>query len=110
MFGFILPLVAFYIAVSVFSDGAASEARWKILAVALPAQLLLMGISSGVPTLLGLVLACVAASAVSLAGLIFWIRLTRPQALKVTGAYLGFVIAYSVIILLAFGAPHGRAA
>jgi hypothetical protein len=110
VFSFILPLVAFYIAVSIFSDGAASEARWKILAVAIVATILLFGISNSSPTLIGLAVACVVAAAVSLAGLIFWIRLTRIQALKVTGAYIGFVIVYSVVVAFIFKAAGEHAA
>jgi Kef-type K+ transport system membrane component KefB len=97
-------LVSFYIFVSIFSDGAESAARWKILAIALLATLLLNGISSESPTLLGLGIACLAAAIVSLAGLIFWVKVTRLQALKITGSYIGFVLAYSVVIGLIFQA------
>jgi hypothetical protein len=102
MLGFVLTLASFYVFVSIFSDGAESRARWQIFALSLTAALLIMGISHGIPTLLGLVLACFAAAAVSLAGLIFWIHLTRAQALKITASYVGFVVAYSVIINLVF--------
>jgi hypothetical protein len=103
-------LVSFYICVSIFSDGAESEARWKILAIALLATLLLNGISSASPTLLGLGLACLAAAIVCLAGLIFWIKVTRPQALKIATSYIGFVLAHSVVIGLIFHALGAHAA
>ncbi len=102
MFGFILPLVAFYIFVSIFSDGAETRARWQILAIALVATMLLGGISTNMPTLLGLAVACLVAAAVSLVGLLFWVKVTRPQALKITGSYLAFVVGYSIVVALIF--------
>ena len=90
MFGFILPLAALYVFVSIFSDGAESQARWQIFVVALVATVLLRGIGSSMPTLLGTAVACLVAAAVSLTGLIFWIKVTRTQALKITGSYIGF--------------------
>ena len=81
-------LASFYVFVSIFSDGLASDARWKILFVALIAAAILIGTSNTIkPVLLGLAIACFAASVVSLAGLVFWIRVTRLQALKITGSY-----------------------
>jgi hypothetical protein len=103
-------LVSFYIFVSIFSDGAESTARWKILAIALLATLLLNGISNAIPTLLGLGIACLAAAIASFGGLIFWVKVTRPQALKITGSYIGFVLAYSVVIGLIFRTLGGHAA
>lgn len=103
-------LVSFYIFVSIFSDGAESTARWKILAIALLATLLLNGISNASPTLLGLGIGCLTAAIVSLVGLIFWVKVTRPQALKITGSYIGFVLAYSVVIGLIFHALGAHAA
>ena len=103
VFGIILPLAAFYIFVSIFSDGVESQARWKIFAVAAVATFLLSGISRSSPTLVGAVMACSAAAAVSFAGLIFWIKVTRLQALKITGSYIGFVIGYSLVVGLIFG-------
>ena len=105
MLGFILPLVAFYIFVSIFSDGVESRARWQILVIALVATMLLAGISTNMPTLVGLAIACVLAAVVSLVGLLFWIKVTRPQALKITGSYLAFVVGYSIVVALLF-APH----
>ena len=102
MFGFILPLVAFYVFVSIFSDGAESRARWQIFVIALLATVSLGTISTNMPTLLGLAVACLVAAAVSLVGLLFWIKVTRPQALKITGSYLGFVVVYSIVVALIF--------
>jgi hypothetical protein len=104
MLGFALYLASFYVFVSLFSDGAESRARWQIFAVALVATVLLNGISNGIPTLLGVAIACLVAAGVSLGGLIFWIRVTRLQAVKITASYIGFVVAYSLVITLLFGA------
>jgi hypothetical protein len=103
VFGLLLPLTAFYVFVSIFSHGAESDARWRILAIALVATLLLAAITSQNRSLLGLAVACFVAAVVSLVGLIFWIKVTRSQALKITGSYIGFVVGYSVVVDLIFG-------
>jgi hypothetical protein len=106
VFLFVGILAAFYVLASIFSDGVESRARWKILVVALAATLLLGGISMSTPTtLMGLVIACLVAAAVSLAGLMFWIKVKRLQALKITAWYIGFVIGYLVVVGLIFGPP-----
>ena len=98
----VLPVVAFYVFVSTFSDGAESSARGKVLVTAIVATVLLRVIGSTRPTLLGLGLACLAAAAVSLASLILWIRVTRLQALKITGSYIGLVVGVSLALSLIF--------
>jgi hypothetical protein len=90
-------LASYYVFVSIFSDGI--DARWRILGVAAITAAVLIGISNSIkPELLGLALACVAAAVVSLAGLVFWIRVTRLQALKITGSYIGFVLASWMVL------------
>ena len=104
-------LASFYVFVSIFSDCVASDARWKILVVALITAAVLIGTSNGIrPPLLGLAIACLAAAAVPLASLMVWIKVTRLQALKITGSYIGFVLAYSVVAALLLGAFGGHAA
>jgi uncharacterized iron-regulated membrane protein len=103
-------LVSFYVFVSIFSDGVASDARWKILVVALVSAVVLTGASTIRPPLLGLVIACLATAVVAIPGLVFWIKVTRLQALKITGSYIGFVLAYSLVIGLIFGALGVHAA
>jgi hypothetical protein len=102
VFGLILPLVSFYVFVSIFSDGAESRARWQIFVVALVATLLLVAIARSTPTPLGAGEACAAAAAVSYIGLIFWIKVTNTQALKIIGSYIGFVVIYSLVTALIF--------
>jgi hypothetical protein len=104
-------LASFYVFVSIFSDGVASDARWKILAVALIVAATLIGTSNTIkPQLLGLAIACLAATVASLAGLVLWIRVTRLQALKITGSYIGFVLAYWIVGALLSGALGVHAA
>src|SRR5262249_47505847 len=104
-------LVSFYIFVSIFSEGLAQDARWKILVVALVVAATLIVTSNSIkPPMLGLAAGCIAAAAVSFVGLIFLIRVTKQQALKITGSYLGFVLAYSVVISVLFGAFGAHAA
>ncbi len=103
-----LYLVSFYVFVSIFSDGAESQARWKILAIALAATGLLQGISAAIPTLVGLGIGCLAAALVSFVSLILWVKVTKVQAVKITGAYVGFVVAYSVVVALIFAVFGSR--
>ena len=104
-------LASFYVFVSIFSDGVASDARWRILVVALIAAAILIGISNTIkPVLLGLAIASFATAVVSLAGLVFLIKVTRLQALKITGSYIGFVIAYWVVGAMLFRALGVQAA
>ncbi len=95
-------LVSFYVFVSIFSDGAEAQARGKILAIALAVTGLLQGISAAIPTLVGLGIGCLAAALVSFIGLIWWVKVTKVQAVKITAAYVGFVVAYSVVVALVF--------
>jgi hypothetical protein len=95
MFGLILPMVAFYIFTDMFSHEAAQQGRWKVALLSLAATMVLF-IASGA----GLVIACILATLICLGGLIFWIRLTPLQAAKVTGSYVAFVFAYSVLVTL----------
>jgi hypothetical protein len=104
-------LASFYVFVSIFSDGIASDARWKILAVSLLTATILIGTSNAIkPPLLGLAIACFAGAVASFVGLLFLIKVTRVQALKITGSYIGFVLAYSVVFALLFGALGVHAA
>jgi hypothetical protein len=100
--GFVLQLAAFYILVSIFSDGAESQARWQIFVIALVVTLLMSMVSAAMPTLPGLALACVLAAVTSAAALILWIKVTKVQAVKISASYVGFAIAYSLVVSLIF--------
>ena len=98
----IVSLVTFYTLVSIFSDGAGSKAPSKIVALALVVTLLMIGICNEMPTRLGLAYACAAGAIVSLAGLVFWVNVTRIQAVKITASYIGLLLAYLIVIDLVF--------
>jgi hypothetical protein len=99
----ILNLVVFYMLVSIFAGNAASSARWKVFVIGLVATLLLTGVSRSVPTLTGLAVGVGLGAAASVAGLLFWLKLGRKQALQVTSAYVAFVLLISVVFALVFG-------
>src|SRR5882672_1535590 len=96
----VLPLVIFYILVSIFSDGAESSARGKLVVLSIVVTVLLRVVSAMIPTLPGLLLACIVSAAISLAGLILWIKVTRSQALKITGSYIGCIVGISLALAL----------
>lgn len=108
MFGFILPLVAFYIFVSVFAAGTQEESRMKIFAIGVVATLALSAISHASAAVAALVAALLVAGAISVTGLTLWVRITLLQALKKTGAYLGFIVAYSLAIGFIAGVLAGH--
>lgn len=86
MFGIILPVAAFYIFASTFSNDRAS----------------LSAISRADSTISGTATAIVVAALLSFSGLMGWIKTTRTQALKITGSYPGFILAYSVVVAILF--------
>jgi hypothetical protein len=100
--GIALQLAAFYVLVSIFTEGAESNARWQILVIALLLMAALNVVPIYIPSLLGLALGCLAAALVSVVALVFWIRTTRSQALKITGSYIGIVLAYAFVYSLLF--------
>lgn len=97
-----LQLVAFYILVSIFSEGAESRARWQIFVIALVVSELMSIVRMAIPTLPGFVLACVLAAVISAAALMLWIKVTKMQALKISSAFVGFTIAYPLLLGLLF--------
>jgi hypothetical protein len=97
--GIALYFAAFYVLVSIFSDGAEKDARWKILVIAIVVTLIL-GLTGNVPSLAVFALGCLVAGLISVVALVFWIKVTQSQALKITGSYIGLVIAYSVVVAL----------
>jgi hypothetical protein len=101
--GVALQLAGFYVLVSIFTEGAESNARWKILVIALLLIAALNVVPVYVPSILGLILGCFAAALVSVAALVLWIKVPMSQALKITGSYIGLVLAYAILITLLFG-------
>jgi hypothetical protein len=54
-----------------------------------------------------LLIALAVAALASMAGLLYWIRVSQSQALKITGSYIGFVVAYSLVIGVLVNMAHG---
>jgi hypothetical protein len=99
----IINLVVYYILVSVFAINTASSSRWKILVIGLLTILSMVGIARGIPTWTGFIVSVVLGAAVSVLGLLAWLKLTRRQALLVTGSFVAFQVAMSVVVYFAFG-------
>jgi len=98
MVGYALFLAAFYVFVSMFSGEKASRSMGKVLIVAVVATFLIVSINDEIPGLAGVGVACLAAVIVALAGLTFWMKVPRVQALKIAGSYIVFVLAYSLVV------------
>ena len=103
--GAVLPAVALYILVSIFSEGLESSARWKILVIAIGSALL----SAVVRELIHGIVGSIAGLAVGLL-LIFvtlnvWCRVDRKTTLKIVAAYSAITIALAV----AFGVLQAAA-
>ena len=99
----IINLIVYYILVTVFARSAASASRWKILVIGLLTVLLMVGIARGFPTWTGFAVGVVVGAAVSVLGLIAWLRLARRQALLVTVSFVAFQVTMSAAIYFAFG-------
>ena len=96
--GAVLPAVALYILVSVFSEGLESSARWKILVIAIGSSLA----SALVQVLIGGIVGTLVGFAVALllifVNLNFWCRVDRKATLKIVAAYAVFTVALVVVI------------
>jgi hypothetical protein len=93
----VLGAVGLYILVSIFSSGTESDARWKILAIAVGAAVLQSIVIRRVPTLFGVLVAIAMSLGLVVAGLIFWCGVERRPALKIAGSYFGLCILVSVV-------------
>jgi hypothetical protein len=96
--GAVLPAVALYVFVSIFSDGAESSSRWKILVIAIGSELVSAVIRQLIQGVAGTVVGLVLALAVIAIALIFWCRVERKAALKIVGAYFAFSVVLAVAI------------
>jgi hypothetical protein len=99
---YVILAAVFYILVSVFAQGTESNARWKILLTALAVTLLMMAGGGYFTTLVGWAVAWLVAALVSVTALMYWIKVTKSQALKITGCYFGFVLILSIVLNLVF--------
>jgi len=99
--GAVLPAVALYIFVTIFSEGSESSARLKILVIAIVSSLASAFIQVLVGGVLGTLTGFAAALLLIFAALNFWCGVDRKATLKIMGAYLAFnivlVVAFSIL-------------
>jgi len=90
-----------YILVSIFSSGAESDARWKILILAIGSGIV-QGVALQVlPGLVGLLAAVVSSLALIAAGLLFWCGIERKPTLKIVASYFALsVVLFSVSVFI----------
>jgi hypothetical protein len=93
----VLPAVALYIFVSIFSEGAEAEARWKILGIAIGSAIVSVVVRQLIPGVVGLFVAMASALGLIALALIFWCKIDRKAALKIVAAYFGFCIALTIV-------------
>jgi hypothetical protein len=96
--GAVLPAVALYVFVSIFSDGAESSSRWKVFLIAIGSGLVSVVVRELIQGVIGAVLGLVLALALIAVALIFWCKVDRKAALKVTGAYFAFSVALAIVV------------
>jgi len=89
----IISAIGLYILVSIFSPGTESNARWKILFIAIAAGYVLWLVTNALPNLVGLLLAVMASLTLIVALLVFWCQIDRKAALKIAGGYFGVCVA-----------------
>jgi hypothetical protein len=94
----VVSAVGLYILVSVFASGTESDARWKILFIAIASGIVQAVVSQAVPNLAGLLLASLG---LIVAALVLWCGVERKAAVKIAGSYfalcVGLVIVFGVI-------------
>jgi hypothetical protein len=94
----VVSAVGLYILVSVFASGTESDARWKILFIAIASGIVQAVIGNAVPNLGGLLLAIVASLGLIWIALIFWCGVEQKAALKIAGSY--FALCVGIVIVL----------
>ena len=94
----VIPAVALYIFVSMFSDGAESESRWKILVIAIGSGIVSVVGQQLIPGIVGAAVGLVLALALIGLALVFWCKVERKAALKIVGAYFAFTAALAIVI------------
>jgi uncharacterized membrane-anchored protein len=95
--GSVLPAVALYVFVSIFSSGAESDARWKILLIALSSVLVSLVVQQFIPGVLGALLAVAFALGLIALALIFWCKIDRKVVAKIVAAYFGVWSALAIV-------------
>jgi len=101
----VISAVGLYILVSVFSSGTESDARWKILVIAIVSAVVQSAVMYAVPNVLGLVFAVVLSLGLIVGALVFWCGVERKPAFKIAGSY--FALCVAIAIGMAFIHPNG---
>ena len=101
--GAVLPAVALYVFVSMFSDGEESSARWKILFIAIGSAIVSAVFHTLIPGIAGSLLGFAAALLLIAAALVFWVKVSRKAALKIAGAYAAFSVALTILYIVLLG-------
>ena len=96
----ILSALGLYILVSVFSSGTESDARWKILFIAIGSAIVQAVISHALPNLAGVALAIVASLGFIAVGLIFWCGVERKAAVKIAASYFALCVGLVILSVL----------
>jgi|SRR5687768_10107796 hypothetical protein len=96
----IISAVGLYILVSVFSSGTESDARWKILAIAVGSGVVQAVVLGALPNIVGLLLAVVVSVVLIVAALVFWCGVQRKPALKIAGSYFALCVALGIVTSL----------
>jgi hypothetical protein len=96
--GAVLPAVALYIFVSIFSDGAESSSRWKILLIAIGSGFVSAMVRELIQGVVGALVGLVLALALIAGGLVFWCKVDRKAALKIAGSYFVFSVILAIVV------------
>ena len=92
----IISAIGLYILVSIFSSGTESNARWKILIIAVGAGLLQAILLGALPNITGLLLAVVVPIGLIVAALVLWCGVERKSAGKIAGSYFGLCVVLGI--------------
>jgi hypothetical protein len=92
----IVSAIGLYILVSVFSSGTESNARWKILIIAIGAAVVQGVILALLPNLVGLLLGMVVSVGLIAAALMLWCGVERKPVFKIAGSYFGLCLVLTV--------------
>jgi len=102
----IFSALGLYILVSIFSSGTSdSNARWKILGIAIGSAVIQVYVTHLMPSLLGFLAALALSLGFIVAALMLWLKVERTPALKIVGSYFALCVALVVVFALL---PHAQ--
>ena len=101
--GLALYAAAFYILVGVFAPMALRTLRWKVVTLAFVATFALFSTDQVTHSPVVALAYTVGVATLAAVALRFWLKLELPQALKISGSYLGIVLVLSLGMALLLG-------